>query len=104
MRIARIGHGGLIMSRREKHILRDQAAINRTSEFEVGFEPLAPLKPMPRTWAPVQGFIPRHLANMKITIEQGREIDGFYCPNCKFHGQLDAMNVHIGTNGHMAHM
>ena len=70
----------------------------------MGFEPLRPLKPMPKTWATVQGFIPRHLANMKITIEQGRDVDGFYCPNCKFHGHLDAMNVHIGTDGHMAHM
>jgi hypothetical protein len=41
----------------EKKILRDQAGINRTSEFQVGFDPLVPLARMVRTWAPVQGSI-----------------------------------------------
>ena len=54
----------------QKVALRRQAAINRTSDFEVGFEPLKALQPTPRTWAPVQSFIPPHLALM-ITIEQG---------------------------------
>ena len=84
----------------EKKKLREQAEINRKSEFQVGFAPLVPLAPKVRTWAPVQGFIPPHLANMKITIQQGRQIEGFYCPFCKFLGHLDARNLHIKTDQH----